>query len=76
MIIGRKMFCACLLSEKTPSNLETKVDIAEVIPPLRGPQSILEQHQGGVQEKGARAAILLPTASNPESAQDNYSSEM
>ena len=42
MIIGWKMFCAYLLSEKPPSNLETKVDKAEVIPSLRGLQSILE----------------------------------
>ena len=72
MIIGRQMFWAYLLSEKTSSNLETKVDRAEVIPPLRGPQSILERQQGGVQEEGAKAANLLVSTSNPQSAlEDN-----
>ena len=48
----------------------------QVLPPLRGPESIVEQLQSGVQEEGVRAASLLVSASNPQSAQDNYSSEM
>ena len=68
------MFCFYLCSEKAPSNLDTKVDKAEVIPPLRGPESILELQQIGVQEEGAVAKQLV-TSSKPQSAKDDYSSE-
>ena len=68
-------------SEKAPSNLaseDVKGSVSpptQEIPPLRGPESIAEQLEGGVQEEGVRAASLLVTASNPQSAQDDYSSE-
>ena len=72
-------------SEKAPSNLASE-DVrgsvslpTQEIPPLRGPESIIDQQQGaqgGVQEEGVRAASLLVTGSNQQSAQDNYSSEM
>ena len=60
-----------LCSEKASLTLDTKVDLADVKPSLKGPQSILEQNQGGVQDKGVRAASLLATTSNQQSAQDN-----
>ena len=76
------MFYIIFFSEKAPSNLASE-DVrgsvslpTQEIPPLRGPESIAEQLEGGVQEEGVRAASLLVTASNPQSAQDDYSSEM
>ena len=69
-------------SEKALSNLASEgvggsVSLpTQEIPPLRGPESIAEQLEGGVQEEGVRAASLLVTGSNPQSAQDDYSSEM
>ena len=75
-------FYIIFFSEKAPSNLASE-DVrgsvslpTQEIPPLRGPESIIEHQQGGVQEEGVRAASLLVTGSNPQSAQDNYSSEM
>ena len=77
----RKCF-TFFFSEKAPSNLASE-DVrgsvslpTQEIPPLRGPESIAEQLEGGVQEEGVRAESLLVTGSNPQSAQDDYSSEM
>ena len=82
----RKGFTFLFFSKKAPSNLASEDVSGDVrgsvslptqeIPPLRGPESIAEQLESGVQEEGVRAASLLVTASSPQSAQDNYSSEM
>ena len=77
------MFYIIFVSEKSTSNLASEEVmrgsvslLTQEIPPLRGPESIAVQLEGGVQEEGVRAGSLLVTASNPQSAQDDYSSEM
>ena len=78
----QKMFYIIFFSEKAPSNLASKDGGGSVslptqeIPPLRGPESIAEQLESGVQEEGVRVASLLVTRSNPQSAQDDYSLEV
>ena len=78
----KKVLRCLFFSEKSQSNLATE-DVrgsvslpTQEIPPIRGPESITEQLEDGVQEEGVRAASLLVTGSNPQSAQDNYSLEM
>mgnify|MGYP001794420005 CR=1 FL=1 len=68
------MFSVYLCSEKAPSNLYTKLDVAEAIHPLRGPESILEHQLVEVQEEGAAASFVV-TSSKPQNAKDDYSSE-
>ena len=43
-----------------------------LFPPVKDPHCILEQLEGGVQDKGAKAAASsLVSASNPQSVPDN-----